>query len=334
MSLRDKVLGELERCKGTTVSGSMLANRLAVSRTAVWKAIEELRAAGYPISATPNRGYVLEADSNRLSETAVRQALPLNLQNFPLYVYDTLESTNQTAKQLALDGAADGTVVIADHQTGGRGRRGRSFFSPPDVGLYLTMILRTSLPAAQAVQITTAASVAAARAIEACSTAQVQIKWINDLYVNGRKICGILTDGATNMENGSFEYVVVGIGINVNTAAEQFPPELQETATSVYSETNVLTDRNRLAAALICHLRALWDDFTTATYMDEYRERSCVLGRRVRVFGAGYEGDAATAEQITDEGHLIVRLDDGTSVILHSGEITIRPEDAQKPFGL
>lgn len=332
MPLRDIVLQELRQQKGQVLSGRALAERLHVSRTAVWKAIEELRRDGYTVDASTNRGYALISDSDRLTEYGIRSHLPDQFREYPLYVHDTLQSTNQTAKELALNGAPDGTVVIADHQTGGRGRRGRSFFSPEGVGLYLTMVFRTHVPAAQAVRITTAASVATARAIDRVAGTQMQIKWINDLYLNGRKLCGILTDGATNMENGSFEYVVVGIGINVNTPTSAFPAELQETAGSIRSETGRHTDRCALAAALIEELYQIRSELSECTYIDEYRLRSCVLGRRIRVFGMGYEGEPATAEFIDEEGHLYAKLDDGTTIGLHSGEITIRPEDARTPF--
>lgn len=329
MTIQEAVLSELESRKGKTVSGRVLADQLNVSRTAVWKAIEELRQDGYDIEAAPNRGYRLSPRCDRLSKAAIGAALPDALRERPLYVYDTLESTNQTVRQLALDGAPDGTIVLADHQTGGRGRKGRCFFSPPASGIYISVLLRTVMPAAQAVRITTAASVAVARAIESVTGISVQIKWINDLYLNDRKICGILTDGAINMENGLFEYAVVGIGLNVHTDRLQFPPELRETASSLYAETGVHTDRNVLAAAIIRELDGVWNEQSVSDYMAEYRARSCVLGHRIRVYGGGCDGEEAIALRINDDGHLIVRLDDGCELTLHSGEITIRPADAQ-----
>lgn len=264
--------------------------------------------------------------NNPLTEASIRSYLPTDQDCLPIYVYPELASTNDTARELALQGASDGTVIIADHQTGGRGRRGRSFFSPEGVGLYLTMIFRTELPAEQAVQITTMAALAAARAIDERAGTRTQIKWINDIYLNGRKICGILADGAPNAR-GCFDYIAVGIGINVNTPAERFPDELKNLAASIYSETGVLTDRNALAASLIMHLRRCWNAMTTDLHgeMDEYRSRSCVLGRQVLVYGGGCDGTPAIAVDIDDSGHLLVQLHDGTHCLLNSGEITIRP---------
>ncbi|MBQ9082357.1 MAG: biotin--[Clostridia bacterium] len=260
-----------------------------------------------------------------LNEEAIRHHLPPELSALPVLVFPELASTNDTARELARQGAPDGLVVIADHQTGGRGRRGRSFFSPPGVGLYLTMIFRTTLPAEQAVQITTLASLAAARAMDEAAGTCTQIKWINDIYLNGHKLCGILADGAPN-GNGGFDYMVVGIGINVNTPADAFPPELRASAGSLYSETGRMTDRNRLAALLIAHLLRCRDGLTQnlPQHMAEYRRRSCVLGEKIRVYGGGCDGAPGTAVDIDDNGHLLVQMDTGEYRSLNSGEITIR----------
>ncbi len=260
-----------------------------------------------------------------LQEETIRRYLPPELHYLPMLVFPELASTNDTARELARQGAPDGLVVIADHQTGGRGRRGRSFFSPQGVGLYLTMIFRTTLPAAQAVQITTMASLAAARAMDEASGTHTQIKWINDIYLNGRKLCGILADGVPN-GSGGFDYMAVGIGINVNTPVEAFPSELQTSAGSLYSETGHMTDRNRLAALLIAHLMQCRDGLTQNLphHMAEYRRRSCVLGQKIRVYGGGCDGAPGTAVDIDDNGHLLVQMDTGEYRLLNSGEITIR----------
>lgn len=327
MNLCESILDELEKRKGTDVSGGVLADMFGVSRTSIWKAVEELRSEGYVIDAVPNRGYRLSGAFDRLKNSAIRAELPEKLRERPLYVYDFVDSTNQSVRFLALDGAPDGTTGVADTQSDGRGRNGRSFFSPERSGIYMSVLVRDAQMGADAVRITTAASVAVARAIAAVTGVQVQIKWINDLYLNGRKICGILTDGAINMENGQFEYAIVGIGLNVHAARTDFPPELRETAGSIFSETGLHPDRNVLVAAILRELEDVRHDPVRAQYMDEYRARSCVLGRRIRVYGSGCDGDAATAERIDDAGHLIVRLDSGRELLLQSGEITIRPAD-------
>ena len=229
MTTKDAVLEQLIKSGGNHLSGAKLAQELCLSRTAVWKAIEELRRDGYQISAVTNRGYTLIEQGDRLSLPAIRSFLRRKAIAEQIRLYPSLVSTNQTAKQLALEGAPSGTIVLADEQTGGRGRRGRSFFSPSGTGVYFTVIFRSELAADRAVMITTAASVAAARAIDKVTGGEphAQIKWINDIYLGGKKICGILTDAVANMENGSFEYIVVGIGINTNNKTEDFPEEFR-----------------------------------------------------------------------------------------------------------
>lgn len=328
MKLSEAILDVLEKHQGEDVSGGTLADLMGVSRTSVWKAVEELRNEGYEIDATTNRGYRLTGAYDRLRDTAIRAHLPELLRSRPMYVYDFVESTNQSVRFLALEGAPDGTVGIADAQSAGRGRNGRAFYSPERTGIYMSVLIRDKQMGADAVSITTAAAVAVARAIEYVTGVSVQIKWINDLYLNGRKICGILTDGAINMENGQFEYAIVGIGLNVHAARDEFPPKLREIAGSICTETGLHPDRNALVAAILRELEDVRRDPVKSQYMDEYRARSCVLGRRIRVYGCGCDGDEAVAERIDDDGRLIVRLDAGREVLLNSGEISIRPADA------
>ena len=188
MSTKDVVLEQLIKSGGSALSGAKLAQELCLSRTAVWKAIEELRRDGYQISAVTNKGYTLVEQGDRLSLPAIRSFLRRKPTADQIRLYDSLESTNQTAKQLALEGAPSGTIVLADEQTGGRGRRGRSFFSPAGTSVYFTVIFRSELAADRAVMITTAASVAVARAIDRITGGEprAQIKWINDVYLGGK----------------------------------------------------------------------------------------------------------------------------------------------------
>ena len=246
-SIKNHVLRLLEENSGESISGAQAAAALSVSRAAVWKAIEELRREGYRISAVTNRGYCLAEGSDVLSPQGIgahlrhRQLIPL------LRTYSSLESTNLTAKQLAVAGAPHGTAVAASAQTAGRGRLGRSFFSPKDAGVYLSVILRpqpfdgaapiSGLRSTEdAMLMTTAASVAAARAIEAVSGRQVQIKWVNDLYLDGKKICGILTEGVTSFESGTIESIVIGIGINCFPPEGGLPEEIRRTAGCLFPE--------------------------------------------------------------------------------------------------
>ena len=207
-----------------------------------------------------------------LNETEIRRWLTAKEIGRELEIHERLDSTNNRAKALAAAGAPHGTAVIADSQSGGRGRLGRSFFSPEHSGIYLTVILRPDCAPEQASLLTSLAAVAAARAVEKVSGADVKIKWVNDLYLNGKKICGILTEAGLSPEGGRLAYAVTGIGINVGRM--EFPPELRETATSIGNETGLAPDRNRLIAEVLNELEALYGSLETGTFLEESRRRS------------------------------------------------------------
>lgn len=218
MTTKELVLDYLLKNAGKSISGEEIASHAGISRNAVWKAVRELRKDGYDVSASTNRGYSL-AESDLLSAQAIRAHLPSDsaAANTELIVYDTIDSTNKAAKELAISGAGHGTAVIADRQTAGRGRYSRSFYSPSGSGLYMSLILRPSLlqfddPTA----ITAFAAVAVSDAIQAVTGKQAGIKWVNDLFLNGKKVCGILTEAVTDFESGNIEWIVLGIGTNVS----------------------------------------------------------------------------------------------------------------------
>ena len=318
MTIREKALELLGR--GETVSGEQLAKELGVSRNAVWKVMNRLRQGGYKIDAVTNRGYRLLSAPDLLCETEISRWLTTKEIGRKLEIHELLDSTNNRAKALAAESAPHGTVVIADSQTGGRGRRGRSFFSPEHSGIYLTVILRPKCTPEQASLLTSMAAVATARAIEKTAEADVKIKWVNDLYLNDRKICGILSEAGMNMETGQLDHVAVGIG--VNTARMAFPPELQEIATSVGNETGAAPDRNRLAAEILNELEKLYDEQDSAAFLRESRRRSNVIGRDITVI----EGDKrypARAVDIDSRGRLIIETPEGRTR-LNYGEVSLK----------
>ena len=231
-----------------------------------------------------------------------------------------IDSTNNRAKQLAAQGAPHGMLVIADSQTAGRGRFDRSFHSPASGGIYLSIILRPDADAAHAVRITPMAAVAVARAVEHTAGIAAQVKWVNDVYIKDRKLCGILCEAAMG-KDGRMDYVVVGIGVNV--APMDFPPELSGIATSLSNACGRSISRTQLLAALVEELNSLYPQLEDGGFMDEYRARSNVIGREVNVLRGG-TGFAARAVDIDGEGGLIVELPDGSRETLHSGEISIR----------
>ena len=255
-----------------------------------------------------------------LSEAEIRRWLTAKGLGRKLELHDLIDSTNNRAKILAAAGAPHGTTVIADAQTGGKGRLGRSFFSPEQAGIYMTVILRPDCAPEKANLLTSLAAVAAARAVEKVSGADVKIKWVNDLYLNGKKICGILTEAGMEQGTGRLAYAVVGIGINAGKM--DFPPELRNIATSVANETGIPPDRNRLIAEVLNELEALYGDPDPGAFLAESRWRSNVIGRTVTVV-EGEKQYSARAVDIDGQGRLIVETEEGRTC-LNSGEVSLR----------
>lgn len=318
MSTREKALELLGN--GETVSGAEMARELGVSRNAVWKVMNSLRQNGYEIEAVTNRGYRLVSVPEQLSGTEIRRRLTAKDFGRELEIHAQLDSTNNRAKMLAAQGAVHGTTVIADSQTGGRGRMGRSFFSPEHSGVYMTVILRPEWAPEKAGMLTSMAAVAAARAVEKVSGADVKIKWVNDLYMGGRKICGILSEAGLGMEAGRLDWAVVGIGIN--TARMDFPEELKEIASSVGNETGTAPDRNRLIAEILNELEALYGSMETGAFLEESRRRSNVIGREVTVIENGKQYPARVLD-IDEEGRLVIETGEGKAR-LHYGEVSLK----------
>lgn len=251
-----------------------------------------------------------------MTEEAIRQHLHTAIFGRDLRVAAVLPSTNTAARELAQDGAPEGTVVVAAAQTAGRGTRSRSFFSPQG-GVYMSIILRPR--EADGCLITSCAAVAVARAIERLCPLTVQIKWVNDLYIGGKKLCGILTEAGFAPDN-ALDYVVLGIGVNV--AAVEFPPDIADLATSLGNE-GCTVDRAALIAAIVEEWETAYTTIGRGDFLAESRARSCVLGQRVTVT-RGSEQFTATAHDINARGHLLVEKDDGEIVTLLSGEVSIR----------
>ena len=319
MALRDDLLAELEKRRGDDVSGQALAERFDVSRSAVWKAVNALRAAGFEISSTPNRGYRLRAEDDRLSAAGVRAALGETCAGLRVRVYETLDSTNQEAKRLLAAGEPCPMLLLAEEQTAGRGRRGRGFYSPAGEGLYMTLALQPRAALSQATLLTAAAAVAVAQAVEALTALACQIKWVNDVYLDGKKLCGILTEASGSFEADALSSVCAGIGVNVRT--RDFPEELAGRACSLWP---LAVSRNRLAAEIAVRLLNFAADLGARDFLEEYRRRSLVLGKAVTFTRGGGER-RALAVGIGENGELIVRYDDGREEALNAGEVRLLP---------
>ena len=313
-STRQALLQALSAAGGDYVSGQQLADTLGVSRAAVHKAAAALSAQGYALEAVSRRGYRLAGGDPFCAEAVGPYPAPV-------HVYDTLESSNRTAKLLALDGAPHGTLVLTAHQSAGRGRLGRKFESPAGKGVYCSILLRPELPAASAQTATIRAAVAVCRAVQSLCGLELAIKWVNDLYYQGKKVCGILTEAGTDLESGRLEWLVVGIGLNLTATAADWPPELADKAGSLYPGGPAPVPRAALAGAIARELLVLGPG---EDCLDEYRARCFVPGHWVTVC-TGSETYAARALAIAAAGRLVVRRENGREEALRCGEVTTRP---------
>lgn len=321
-----EVLAALESARGQYRSGQALARQLGVSRNAVWKAVAALRADGVPIEAATNRGYRLPAGADILHADAVTALLSPEVAGaLQIEVYDRLPGTNAALRARATQGAPEGLVLIAQAQSAGRGRNGRSFFSPPG-GLYMSLLVRPDFGARQAVYLTVMAAVAAARACESLCGAPIRIKWVNDLWRDGRKVCGILTEASLDVESGLLDYAIVGPGFNLMPPPDGWPDELQGIAGSLFDAAPPPGARAKLAAAFLNEFWPLYRRGRTSCFLPEYRARQALPGCTVQVCpgrGAPY---TATVLAVDDECRLVVRPCGRTeTVALSSGEVHILP---------
>ncbi|MDO4989412.1 MAG: biotin--[acetyl-CoA-carboxylase] ligase [Eubacteriales bacterium] len=320
---KDDVLALLQEREGDYLSGEELARGLSLSRTAVWKAIGQLRAEGYPIESVTRRGYRLLPGGDVLSADGVMKHL--RHRELRIEVFPSVGSTNTVLKTLAEQGEAAGCVVIAGEQTAGRGRMGRSFYSPAGSGLYMSVLYRPSSPAADAVRITACAAVAVAGTIEELSGRQAQIKWVNDVLVDGKKVCGILTEASLDCESGMFRHLIVGIGVNTAVPDGDFPEALRGVAGSAFGPAPVPQLRCRLAAGILDRLTDFMEDPGSERCFEAYRARSVVLGKRVTLLSPGREPAEAEVLGLERDYSLRVRLGDGSETRVSSGEVSVRP---------
>lgn len=323
MSTKEQLLSLLHSQKGRYVSGEEIASSLRVSRTAVWKAVNALRQDGYQIDAAQNRGYCLAQATDLLREADIRARLTPACSSLDIRVVPTVASTNAMVRELAASGAPEGTVVIANAQTAGRGRLGRQFYSPADTGIYLSILLKpTAYTAQQAIRITTMAAVAACEAIESVSGRSAGIKWVNDIFIGGKKVCGILTEGSFDLESGSLNHVILGIGINAYAPKEGFPNELTDIAGFVFPEPRC-DGKNDLAAGFLNRFMAYYAAQDPSAYTETYRRKSIVIGKSIWVISGGNRRQAEALD-VDRECRLIVRYLDGTIDALSSAEVSIR----------
>ena len=320
VTLKSKVLEILEENRGKSISGNKIASSLGITRSAVWKAVMQLRDDGYIISAVTNRGYCLSSDNDLLSEPAVRTLLRTYEFGRKMDVFKSIDSTNNFAKKLADIGTPNGHTVIAEIQTQGKGRLGRQFHSPGGQGIYMSVVVRPDLTIRQSSNITACSAVAVCEAIEDVTGLSCGIKWVNDIYISDRKVCGILTEASLNIEQGYLDYAVIGIGINVNNLT--FPPELEDKATSLRLEKGETIHRSLLCAEVLNRLETHINNMSDASFMDEYRRRSILDGRDILL-----EKDdgiySVHCIGIDPEGRLLVRYENGNEEAVLNGSVTL-----------
>ena len=315
-NVKENIISILESNKGLFISGEKLANDLNVSRTAIWKAVNSLRNEGYDIHSVSNKGYALSKETDILSSKVIKNNMHKYADKFNFIIHKTVESTNIIARELAISGAESRTVVLAEEQTGGYGRNGKSFFSPYGTGIYMSIILnlKKEKKIFNSSFITTAAAMAVAKSIEDISNESTQIKWVNDVFINGKKVCGILTEGAFSFEDGKLDYAAIGIGINVNFPKNGFPKELDNIAVSINSKNdtaNTKSDmRNVLVAKILENMYEYY--FNDVNFYEEYKKRSFLIGKEVSL-------------NIDNEEHIVKVLDIDKSFALviefHNGKI-------------
>jgi len=326
-STAERILAILREAGGP-VSGPEIAARVNVSRAAVWKHVRALTARGYRIATENGPGYRLEAASTRLLPAEIARHLTTARIGRVVHHFDSIDSTNRHAMELARRGAAEGEVVVAEAQTAGRGRLGRSFFSPPGVSFYGSMVLRPEIPPARAPQITLIAGLAVAETVERHAGLRPGLKWPNDVRLGERKVCGILTE--MECEADRVLFVVCGPGVNLNVGKAEFPPELRRIATSVLVESGRSVDRAAFAADLFGSFERHYDEFL-AHGVGRLRERwesySVLGGEWVSVEGAGGNVEGRVLG-IDDEGALRLETRRGEVVRAIAGDVTLKKRGA------
>lgn len=320
MKTKDKVLSALLNHREEELSGQTLADHLGVSRNAIWAAVKTLQKDGVPIRALANKGYRLPATYDPLQASYFKKTLA---ESAPLWVYPTVDSTNDQLKNLARAGAVHGSAVLADHQSAGKGRLGRSFYSPALTGLYVSVLLKPDPSFQVGLNTTLKAAVLAARCLEKYGAPPIGVKWVNDLYTSRGKVAGILTEATINMENGMVDTVVVGVGINLLPPKGGFPEDIASHAAALFTPDNYRPIKNPLAQDLVEAYRALLKEDQDHALLSEYRERSVVLGKEV-LATMGDRKIVGTVTAIRDDGALVLERADGQPENLMSAEISLR----------
>jgi len=322
--MKHKILDRLHEVDGF-LSGEKLSEEFGLSRTAIWKHVKALKADGYQIESVTRKGYRLVASPDIVNYDEIKKILHTKIVGSRVIYFNSLESTNKTAKEIAAVNN-EGTVVVAEQQTKGRGRLGREWISPNRKGLYFSVILKPDTDPTKVAKLTLLGAAAVNRGLLDMGI-QSQIKWPNDIVIKGKKVAGILTE--MNCELGTINHIIIGIGINVNQSNEEIPYELRDSATSLLIESNRAINRKDLFAAVLNRLDEFYLDFIDGEDMDRVleicREESAVIGKDVIVI-QGSNSRKGHVVGINNDGELQVRFSTGLETV-YSGEVSIRKED-------
>lgn len=324
--VKDEVLKYLENNKGKLISGGELSKTLNVSRTAIWKSVNSLKDDGYNIQSIANEGYKLDIECDMLSENIIKSNLKTKLLGNKFEIFKTIDSTSSYLKRQAQNKAEEGLIVISENQTNGRGRMSRSFFSISNTSIYMSILLRPHMLITDINIITIVTAVSVLTAIENIVGIKLQIKWVNDILYNKKKLCGMLTEAAIESESGYVDYIVTGIGVNVNIPETDFPEDVKQKAISLREITNKYYDRNKLIAEIINNFEQNYFDLIENNGKDRivnaYRKNLAMIGEKIKVM-QGSQSYVAKAIGINDNAELIIETEDGEVKTINSGEISI-----------
>jgi BirA family biotin operon repressor/biotin-[acetyl-CoA-carboxylase] ligase len=319
MKSKEQILELLIENKGNYISGEKIAHQLNISRTAVWKTIKEIKNDGHNIKSISKKGYCYIASNDILCSYEIKKNLHKN--DYNIIVYKTIKSTNQAAKELAQNKNYNNTIIISEEQTEGKGRLGRSFYSPANTGIYMSILMRPKLDINKGLKITSCGALAVCKAIESLTNIKPKIKWVNDIFINEKKVCGILTESSIDFESGAIDYVIIGIGINFSTI--NFPDNISNIACSLFSDNHFKFSRNILISEIINQFFLLINNIDDKNIIADYKMRSNVLGKEIKIINQN-GNFFATAIDIDENGCLIIEKTDKTTSKLNTGEISIR----------
>lgn len=322
--VKDEVIKYLETNIGKLISGGELSKNLNVSRTAIWKAINALKDEGYNIESKKNEGYILNINNNILSEKIIKKNTRAKMFGKEIEILKTVDSTNNYLKLKAQNKANEGLVAIAEQQTEGKGRKGKSFFSPVGTSIYISVLLKPKIKISNINLITIIAAISVVEAIYNTTKIQTSIKWVNDVMYNNKKLCGILTEASIEGESGDINYIVLGIGINVKKI--DFPDNIKNIATSLGNITSIDYNRNELIGQLLTQLENNYNKLFSNNQdqlISSYRNYLSMLGNEINVIlsDSTYK---AKALDIDENAHLIIQLPSGEITKINCGEISIK----------